>query len=389
MFDLLARLFVRDYKNVNDPTVRRAYGMLVSIVGIVLNFILAAGKLVVGMLSGSLSIEADAVNNLSDAGASLVALICFRISAKPADRHHPFGHARIEYVASMIVSFLILLVGFELISESINGFFQDQADRDATSVAIYVILGISIACKLFLAYYYKHVGDKINSSVVSASATDSLMDAASTAAVLISGIIIRFTGLWVIDSIVGILVSIMIFVAGLRILNETKNSLLGEPPLGEVIESIKLIVAKHECVVGMHDLLVHNYGPNHYIASFHAEVNGEDDVYMLHDAIDNLEREIYQELGILCTVHMDPIEANNEEVVKLRSMTAAVVSEIYLGANIHDFRMVTGPTHTNLIFDISAPFEVRDSDEDIVKRVGEHIHSMDSRYFTVITVDRE
>lgn len=389
MSNLIDKIFIKDYEHPERPEVRERYGIFASVLGLVVNVVVATAKLLLGLFIGSIAIVADAVNNFSDAGASVVSFISFKIAAKPADRDHPFGHARIEYVCSMVVSFLILLVGFELMSESISGFFEEKVHSDEFSSAMYIILGVSILFKLLLALYYRHVGKRIDSSVVSASAADSLMDSASTAAVLLSGIVISITGLWFIDSIVGIIVSIMIFVAGLRILNETKNSLLGEAPLDDVIDNIKDIVREHEYVVGIHDMLVHNYGPNHYIASFHAEVDGGKDIYLLHDAIDNLEREISRKLGILCTIHMDPIETNNEDVLRLRKVTTDIVSSIYEGANIHDFRMVAGPTHTNLIFDVSIPFEIKCADADVVSAITERIRAVDDSYYAVITVDRE
>ncbi len=387
--NFLDKIFIKDYDKPNLPEVRERYGVFSSIMGVVVNVLVAAMKLIIGIIIGSIAVIADAVNNFSDAGASVVSFVSFKIAAKPADRDHPFGHARIEYVCSMIVSFLILLVGFELISESISGFFNPKEVSGALPVAMYVILGISIAAKLFLAVYYRRVGNRIDSSVITASAADSIMDAFSTTAVLISGIVVQLTGLAFIDSIVGVAVSVMIFIAGLRILNDTKNSLLGEPPLAEVIDNIKAMVAEHEYVVGIHDLIVHNYGPGHYIASFHAEVDGSRDIYLIHDDIDNLEREINHKLGILCTVHMDPIETENEEVVRLRGIVMELVERLYPGAGVHDFRMVTGPTHTNLIFDIALPFEVADSEKKVIELVNAAVRGIDERYFTVITIDRE
>ena len=389
MVNLIDKIFIKNAEHPELPEVRERYGLVASVLGVIVNVLIATAKLVLGVIVGSIAIVADAVNNFSDAGAAIVSFVSFKISAKPADRDHPFGHARIEYVCSMIVAFLILLVGFELMSESINGFSASESKSNEFSPAMYVILGVSILAKLLLSLYYRRVGKKINSSVIYASSTDSLMDAASTSAVLISAIIIRVTGLWFIDSIVGIAVSLMIFVAGIRILSDTKNALLGEPPLDEVICSIKEIVAEHHYVVGIHDMLVHNYGPNHYFASFHAEVDGNCDVYILHDAIDNLEREINSKLGILCTIHLDPIETNNDEVNQLRAMTVRIVGEAYSGANIHDFRVVTGPTHTNLIFDVAMPFEVKDTNESILTTINAKIKEVDERYFTVITIDRE
>ncbi|MBR7117238.1 MAG: cation transporter [Clostridia bacterium] len=389
MNNLIDRLFIKDYDHPERSDVRERYGTFASILGVVVNIIIASMKLVLGLIMGSIAIVADAVNNFSDAGASIVSFVSFKIAAKPADRDHPFGHARIEYVCSMVVSFLILLVGFELLTESFAGFFEPSVQTEGISLAMYIILGFSILSKLFLAFYNRHAGKKINSSVLEASGSDSIMDSISTLAVLVSGIVINITGWWFLDSVVGIAVSVLIFIAGLRILNDTKNSLLGEAPLEEVIRSIKDTVSNYEDIVGVHDLMVHNYGPNHYIASFHAEVDGSQDIYMLHDSIDNLEREINEKLGILCTVHMDPIVTDDEEVVRLRELTSKIVSESYDGASIHDFRTVIGHTHTNLIFDIAMPFEIKEKNNEIIEHISSKIKEINDTYYAVITIDRE
>lgn len=388
MTDLLLKLFVKDYNSPEKPEVRERHGTFASIIGIIVNILLATGKLVIGVVVGSIAIVADAVNNFSDAGASIVSFVSFKIAAKPADRDHPFGHARIEYVCSMIVSFLILLVGFELMTESFGGFFSTEEKVIDIGPATYIILSISVLFKLWLSIFYKKVGKRIDSSVLFASSADSISDCISTFAVLVSGIVISFTGWWFIDSIVGLCVSVMIIIAGLKILNETKNSLLGEKPHDEIIESINETVAKYPDVVGIHDMMVHNYGPNHFIASFHAEVDGKKDIYMLHDMIDNIEREINERLGILCTIHMDPIVTDDEEVTRLRTLTESVVSELYVGASIHDFRTVIGHTHTNLIFDIALPYEVKENLGAVIENVSNKIKEYDPTYFCVITIDR-
>ncbi|MBR2931085.1 MAG: cation transporter [Clostridia bacterium] len=389
MASFLDKIFIKDHDKPHLPEVRERYGLFSSVLGIVVNVFIATAKLVLGLVVGSIAILADAVNNFSDAGASIVSFVSFKIAAKPADRDHPFGHARIEYVCSMIVSFLILLVGVELMTESFGGFFESREQSSDIPLMMYVILGGSIVLKLMLAMYNRRVGKLIKSGVLEASSQDSIMDALSTSAVLISGVVIRVTGLWFIDSIVGVCVSVMILIAGLRILNDTKNSLLGEAPLEEMINNIRSVVAKYEDIVGIHDLLVHNYGPDHYFASMHAEVDGSKDIYMLHDMIDNLEREIKDSLGILCTIHMDPIETNNEDVRALREMTSEVVARLYDGADIHDFRTVIGHTHTNLIFDIEMPFEVKDSTDTIIKNVESELKKIDEKYFIVVTIDRQ
>lgn len=388
MTDLLTKIFVKDHTNPDKPEVRERYGVFSSIVGIITNLILAAIKLIAGLLSFSIAIVADALNNLSDAGSSLISFVSFKIAAKPADKEHPFGHARIEYVSSMIVSFLILLVGFELMKNSVSGLFNKEGAKLEITTLTYIILSVSIVLKLWLGLFYRKISKKISSSVVAAAAADSFSDCASTSAVLVSSIIVGLSDLWYIDSLVGLAVSVMIMIAGIKILNETKNSLLGEAPIQEVVDSIKHTVEKYPEVVGIHDMLVHNYGPKTYIVSFHAEVDGSQDIYLLHDAIDNIEREINEDLRILCTIHMDPIVTNDETVNELRAFTADTAKEICPEATIHDFRTVVGNTHTNLIFDLVLPFDIKESPDKIVEDLQRLIFEKRENCYCVITVDR-
>ena len=388
MTDLLIKLFVKDHNNPDKAEVREKYGVFSSIVGIITNLILAALKLIAGILSFSIAIVADALNNLSDAGSSMISFVSFKIAAKPADKEHPFGHARIEYVSSMIVSFLILLVGFELLTSSVSGLFSKDGAKLEVTALTYIILAVSIVLKLWLGLFYRKVSKKISSSVVAAASADSFSDCASTTAVLASSIIIGLTDLWFIDSIVGLAVSVMIMIAGIKILNETKNSLLGEAPIQEVVDSIKRTVEKYPEVVGIHDMLVHNYGPKTYIVSFHAEVDGSQDIYLLHDAIDNIERELNEDLRILCTIHMDPIVTTDETVNELRAFTAETAKEICPEATIHDFRTVIGQTHTNLIFDLVLPFDIKEDPNKIVESLKSLIFEKRENCFCVITVDR-
>ena len=332
---------------------------------------------------------ADALNNLSDAGASVVTLISFKLAAKPADKDHPFGHARIEYIASMIVSFLILLVGFEVFSDSLGKLFSpDEVKKSEFSILTLVILGVSALAKIALGLYYLAVGKRIDSSALKASGVDSLTDSISTLAVLISSIIIKMTGLYMIDAVVGLVVSLLIFVAGIKVLNETKNSLLGEAPVKETVEDIEEIVARHPEILGIHDRMVHNYGPSNLVASFHAEVDGDGDIYYLHDVIDNVEREIHSELGIFCTVHMDPIVTNDETVNSLKSFLTDIVGSVLPEVKVHDFRVVVGQTHTNLIFDIVLPFESKISPDEAERLIKEAVFASRGDCYCVITVDR-
>lgn len=394
MFRLLARMFVRDYQNIKDPTVRRAYGTMVSVIGIVLNILLSAGKMIVGILTASVSIEADAINNLSDAGASLISLICIRISAKPADRDHPYGHARIEYVASMIVSFLILLVGFELLKESVATLIT-SITSPATAVSgafpwvTTVVLSVSILGKLFLAAFNRSVGKKIDSTVMRAASADSLSDVLSTAAVLIAIIVAHYVTLpFSLDGAMGIVVSVLILVAGIKILLETKNSILGEAPDPEVVQSIEDVVMSFPVSIGMHDLSVHKYGAGHVIASLHVEVDGKGDIFEAHDAIDNIERELWQKLHVRATVHLDPIVVGDPLVDAMHEEAKLAVASIDARITVHDFRMVRGTTHCNLIFDVAVPFECKLSDREIIASIGEIIGKKYPDHYTVVSVDR-
>ena len=369
---------------------RAKYGFLASIIGISVNILLAGVKLAVGLFTASIAIIADALNNFSDAGSSIVTYVSFKMSSKPADRDHPFGHARIEYIASMIVSFLILLVGFETITKSTSVLLGiSESEKPDFSTVSLIIIGLSILVKIALSVFYRIVGNKINSSVIKASSTDSLMDSISTFAVLVASIVIKISGFEKIDAIVGIGVSIMIIVAGVRILNETKNSLLGEAPVEEIVDAIMQIISTNEDIIGTHDLMIHNYGPNKYIASLHAEVDGKKDIYILHDMIDNVEKKIQNNLGILCTIHMDPIVTDDEQVNELKAFVTKTINEnIDKSISIHDFRIVVGHTHTNMIFDILLPYESKYSPDEITSLISTLVQNEKPNHYCVITVDR-
>ena len=389
MTELLSKLFVKDHENISNPKVRTAYGTFSSIVGIIINFLLAGGKLLAGFLSGSVAVTADAVNNFSDAGSSAVSLVSFKIAAKPADKDHPFGHARIEYVASLIVSFLILHVGLDLLTDSAKTILglSESSGIDVTALTI-VILSCSILFKLWLGVFYRNIGKKIDSSVILASSADCFSDCISTTAVLICSIVIKLTDFAIIDAIVGLIVSLLILWAGIKILNETKNSILGEAPVEETVTAIEEIAKRYPEIVGIHDMLVHNYGSNHFIASFHAEVDSEQNVFHLHDVVDNVEMQIGKELGIACTIHMDPIALNDAEVNELKEFAISVIKSIDESITIHDFRAVIGDTHTNIIFDIVLPFESEFSPKSIKELISKKIAEQRSNVNCVITVDR-
>ena len=387
MTELLSRLFVKNHKDATSPAVRTAYGTMVSITGIILNLILFASKFIVGTLFGAISIVGDAVNNLSDAGTQIISLISFRIAAKPADREHPFGHARIEYVTSMIVSFLVMLVGFELFKSSVAQIFSPELP-DSSPIAIIVLIG-SMLCKLWLGLFNRTIGKRIDSSVMRATAADSLSDVFATGAVLVATVLpMIFANMtWNPDAYMGVIVAVLIIVAGFRILNESKNAILGEAPSEEIVKQITDVVDKYEGALGIHDMVVHNYGPGRIIASLHIEVDGSVDVFETHDMIDTIEKELREECGIQATIHMDPIVTDDEQVNALRHKTAEAVKKVHPEMQIHDFRFVAGATHTNLIFDVVVPFEVKMSEADVKAAVAEKVKEIDPTYCVVLNID--
>ena len=385
MSDLLCKWFIKDHTQVSDPNVRRKHGTLVSVVGILLNLLLCAGKMLAGSLTGAVSMVADAVNNLSDAGSQIISFISFKLSAKPADRDHPFGHARIEYVSSMAISFLILLVGFELLKSSVTKIFNPEETK--FSIVSIVILAVSILVKLWLCFFNRKVAKKIDSEVMRATAADSLSDAGATAAVLVSSLILHFFKIDI-DAYVGIAVAIVILVAGIKVLGEAKNLIIGEAPDEDVVRGIKEIIAEYPEALGIHDLMGHNYGVGAIIVSLHIEGDGAKDIFHSHDTIDNIEKRLNEELGIRATIHMDPIVTDDEEISATRALVTKAIKEIDPAWDIHDFRFVRGETHTNLLFDLVIPFECKLSTADIPALVDQKIKTVNQAYFTVITIDR-
>lgn len=371
------------------PAEREKIGTRAGAVGILANLLLSSLKFIFGLLSSSVSIMADAFNNLSDAGSSVMAIISFKISAKPADRDHPFGHARVEYLCSLVVSFLILLVGTELLISSAGKIFApSDSDAPSFSYVTIAVLSASILIKLALGLIYTRIGRTIDSSVLSASGADALMDMLSTSGVLIGALIVKFTSLVIVDAIVGLLVSGFIIYTGIKILLETKNSILGEAPVDETVTAIQDIVNSYPEALGIHDLMVHNYGPRNLVASLHVEVDGDGDIYKLHDVIDNIERKINTELGIFCTIHMDPIVTNDEVVNELRDFVVHTVAKLDEKITVHDFRTVVGETHTNLIFDIVLPYESAESAASATEKISSLISNARPECYCVITVDR-
>ena len=387
---LLVKWFVRDYQNTADPKVRAAYGKLGGIVGIILNLLLFGAKLAGAYIIGSIAVRADAFNNLSDAASSVIALVTVVLSCKPADRRHPFGHERLEYVSSMIVSFLILIVGYDLAKSSVEKIISPAGESYAQNelILVLVILAAAVLCKLMMFFFFRRLGKMIDSEVLRATSMDSISDATATGAVLISTVITMLTGVDL-DAYMGLLVAGFILYTGIRILNETKNSILGEPPTDDTVKQIEGILHRYPDVLGIHDMTVHSYGPNRQMVTLHAEVDGQKNVFDTHDMIDNIERTIKQELNIDCTIHMDPITVGDEVTDELKAATVAAVKTVDERINIHDFRCVIGATHTNLIFDTAVPFEVKQTDDDLCSAIQAAItQHMGEAYYSVVTVDR-
>ncbi|MGN0519470.1 MAG: cation diffusion facilitator family transporter [Candidatus Fimenecus sp.] len=384
MADLLARLFIKDYQNTKSPAVRAAYGELSGAVGICVNLLLSAAKFFVGTITGSISISADAVNNLSDAGSSVVTLVSFKLAKKPADKDHPYGHGRIEYIAALIVSFLILMMGFELFKSSVDK-IRNPSPVTYSTVAL-VILLLSIGAKLWLAYFNHRLGKKIDSAATKAVVSDSLSDTAATT-VALAALLLSLVTDFPVDGWFGIVVALFIFRSGAEILKDTVGLLLGKPPEREFFDEIEREILSYDGVVGVHDLIIHDYGPGRSFASVHAEVPANIDILQSHDTVDLIERDLQQKYGMLVSIHMDPVVTDDERVTELKEICKKVIHDIDGRLTLHDFRMVEGPTHTNLIFDTVAPPDFPLSDRELCNTISEKLSKIDERYFAVITVD--
>jgi len=385
MVTLLAKMFVRD--NGDKNAVRQAYGMLCGILGIILNVMLFTGKFIAGLLSNSIAITADAVNNLSDAGSSFITLIGFKLAGQKPDTEHPYGHGRMEYISGLVVAGAILLMGYELAKDSISKIITPQETE--FSWLIVGILVASIGVKIYMFCYNNGVAKKIDSPAMAATAKDSLSDSVATGVVLISALVSHYTNIKI-DGYCGLLVALLIFYAGYSAAKDTLNPLLGQKASEEFEQEIEELVMAHEEVCGIHDLFVHDYGPGRQIISLHAEVSADSDIMMIHDVIDNIENELRTKLGCDATIHMDPIVTNDEHVTAMKANVLGVIKTIDERLTLHDFRMVDGPSHTNLIFDVVAPFDLKLTDEELVKEVFVKTQkSLGERYFTVIKVDKK
>lgn len=385
MISLLSRLFIKNRDAATEPAVRRAYVLLCSLFGISLNVLLFAGKYLAGVLSGSIAITADAFNNLSDAGSSVITLLGFKLAAKKPDTNHPFGHGRVEYLSGVAVSIIIIVVGFELAHSSIRKIFSPEAVD--TGWLPMVILLVSIGVKFYMYAYNRVVGKKICSPAMRATAVDSLTDCAATAVVLLSLLVMRFTNVNI-DGWSGAAVSLFILYSGITAVRDTLSPLLGNPPSPELVHAISDIVLSHPEIVNIHDLIVHDYGPGRLIISLHAEVPGNGDIYVLHDAIDSAERELHDKLGCLAVIHMDPISTDDSRVSTMRRTVAEAVKAVDPRITIHDFRIVSGPTHTNVIFDAVVPQHFAMPDDEVKRRIEDIVRNLWENTYPKVNIDQ-
>ena len=388
MIKLLSRIFIKHYKNYESPAVRSSYGVLCGGFGIFLNILLFIGKFIAGTLAKSVSITADAFNNLADAGSSIITLLGFRLARQKPDIKHPFGHGRIEYIAGLLVSAAIILMGFELAKSSISKIISPEPIE--FSVLTAAILVCSILVKLYMVFYNKSIGKKIKSSTLGATALDSCSDCIATSVVLVSSLIAHFFKINI-DGYCGVLVAAFVIYSGIRSLQETITPLLGQSPDKEFIDRIQKLIEKFPEITGIHDLIVHDYGPGRLMISLHAEmpVHEDSDIFAMHDIIDNAERLLSKELECLVTIHLDPTRANDEKVAELNAKTVNVLHGISPGLSLHDFRVVPGPTHTNLIFDVVIPFDLKLKEDEIIEKLNSAVADWDdAKYYVVVSFDR-
>lgn len=384
MNNLLPRLFIKDYQNVDNMVVRSKYGKLAGVVGILCNVLLFLGKLLIGTLSGSVSITADAVNNLSDASSSVVTLLGFKLAEKPADEGHPYGHARFEYLSGLVVAAMIVVIGVELVKSSVSKILHPEAVE--FSAAMVIVLLLSIVLKFWMASFSRSLGRRIDSEALIATAADSRNDVISTAAVLATCIAGHLTG-WKIDGYAGLLVAIFILYSGVSIARDTIDPLLGEAPNGDLVRMVAGEIGAYDKVLGIHDLMVHDYGPGRRFASVHVEMDSHEDPLICHDIIDDIERDFLTKHNIHLVIHYDPIVTDDEELNHMRELVTAVIQGIDPRLTIHDFRMVRGPGHTNLIFDLAIPFEMKEQKKELSRQINERIQFEDKKYYAVITFD--
>ena len=385
MTDLILRIFVRDHKNTEDPAVRDKCGRVAGAVGIVTNFLLFLMKIIVGTVFHSVSVTADAVNNLTDSGSSVVTLIGFKMASKPADEKHPFGHARIEYLSGVIVSFIVIFLGLQLGMSSIEKILTPE-ENALTPVAL-IVLVISILAKLWQCLFYRKVGRMIKSESVEATSKDSRNDVIATSVVLLGAVITMLTGVNL-DGYMGAAVALFIVFSGVQLTISTADPLLGQAPEGELVQTITEKMLSYPGIIGMHDLAVHNYGVGRCFASAHCEVDAKNDILVSHDLIDNIERDFSRDLGIHMVIHLDPVIVGDARTDALHRKVQSLVTALYPTVTIHDFRVIWGVTHSNIVFDAAVPFAVKDSDAVITQKLEAEIQKLDPDYRTVVTIDR-
>ncbi len=386
MTRLLIRLFIRNYQDTESIQSRENYGKFSGIVGIVTNLFLFAIKIVAGTLSNSIAITADAVNNLSDSASSVITLVGFKMAAKPADRKHPFGHARFEYISGLAVSIVIFVVGVQFAQNSVAKIFHPE--KTVFGLIPAVVLAVSILVKLWQGSFYRTVAGLIHSDTLLATAADSRSDVISTSAVLAGALITRFTG-YNLDGYMGVAVALLIMVTGYQLIRKASNPLLGEAPSAQLVKDIYGTIKNYDGILGAHDLAVHNYGPGRCFASVHCEVPAERDILVSHDIIDNIERDFLSKKGIHLVIHMDPIVTNDKRTNELKRQVTAVLQGLSPQISMHDFRVVWGPTHANLVFDVCVPYEFEMDDDVLKDKIAEAIRDINPHYFSVVTVDHD
>lgn len=386
MVDFLVHKFVKDYQNVENARVRTEYGVMASTVGIICNILLFTGKFMVGLVLHSVSVQADAFNNLSDAASSVVGFVGVKMASKPADKDHPFGHGRIEYIAALIVSFLVIEVGLSFLKTAVGKIWEPE-ELSFSTISVLVLL-ISIGVKLWMAYFNRKLGRRIHSTVMMATATDAMGDVVTTSAAVLSLLFCRFTGINI-DGIVGALVSLVVMWAGVGIAKDTLEPLIGKAVDPELYRQVTEFVEGYEGILGSHDLIVHNYGPTRSLASIHAEVPNDVSIEISHEIIDRIEREAAKKLGIFLVIHMDPVEVRDDRIAAVRLKVTAVLKELDDRLTLHDFRMVDGEQQINLIFDVVVPFAYREEDlTQLQLDIMERVSILDSRYQCVMTIEK-
>ena len=387
MADFIMKFLVRGYtEDIGENTlIRQKCGKIAGIIGIISNIFLFALKFIIGSISNSIAITADAINNLTDSGSSVVMLVGFKLSEKPADDGHPFGHARIEYISGLIISFIIIFLGIQLAVSSFGKILNPEDTQ--YGIAAFIAMGISVLLKFWQFFFYRAVGRKTKSETITATGRDSLNDVITTFALIIGAAIAILTGINI-DGFMGLAVAIFILISGIKLVMETSNPLLGVAPDKEVVKQIYDKILSYDGIEGVHDLTVHNYGTGRRFASVHCEVTAEGDILESHDVIDNIERDFKNEMDIHLVIHMDPVIVGDEKTNALNAEICEIISQLYPSVSIHDFRVVWGPTHSNVLFDVAVAFSLKDSDSEIKQKITEAVVKKNSEYNLIITVDR-